>query len=415
MKRYTRILALVLTVALFASLLAGCGAKKEYTVTFDLNGGELESGALIQTVKEGENAQPPKASYGRRELSWDGDWENVTSDRTITAQWKKVAMDSADLAEYVQDRTVTVNVKCITGSESTGSGFFIDADGTIVTNFHVIDLAESISVETPSGSSYPVSAIVDFSNVYDLAVLKIDVSDQPYLEFADADVRTGEQVYAIGSALGVLTGSFTAGIVSSTKRTYGMIDCIQMDAAISPGNSGGPLVNAYGEVVGINTASYTSGENLNLAIKVSTLEKLAMDKNWTVKDFKEWYEQESNRSWSPTYIKNDNTTGYVYSLVNNYQTVTGRSCNFSHDNGQDGKKVNGYVDMYDYYGYDYNASEYDQYVAYLKSVGFEYQDSESESGWVGTSYYYYNEKDSIMLDLFVLNDFSEIWIWPTLE
>ena len=54
-------------------------------------------------------------------------------------------------------------------------------------------------------------------------------------------------------------------------------------------------------------------------------------------------------------------------------------------------------------------------MAYLKSVGFEYQDSESESGWVGTSYYYYNEKDSIMLDLFVLNDFSEIWIWPTLE
>ena len=327
----------------------------------------------------------------------------------------KKPMDTADLAEYVQERTVTVNVEKITGSKSSGSGFFIDSEGTIVTNFHVIDLAQAISVEMDNGASYPVTEIVDFSNLYDLAILKIDVKDHPYLELAEKDARTGEQVYAVGSALGTLTGSFTGGMVSSTKRTYGEIDCIQMDAAISPGNSGGPLVNVYGEVVGINTASYTSGENLNLAIKVSELDRLAKDKNWSVKEFKEWYEQESSRSWSPTYKKSDGSTGYLYSLVNNYQTVTGAKCLQSCDNGEEGKKVDGYRDMFDYYIYEYNTSEYDKYVEYLKSIGFEYEDSETKDNWTGTSYYYYNEKDEIMIDLYVLKDFSQIWIWPTSE
>ena len=324
-------------------------------------------------------------------------------------------MDTADLAEYVQERTVTVNVEKLTGSKGTGSGFFIDSEGTIVTNFHVIDLAQAISVEMDNGASYPVTEIVDFSNLYDLAILKIDVKDHPYLELAEKDARTGEQVYAVGSALGTLTGTFTGGMVSSTKRTYGEIDCIQMDAAISPGNSGGPLVNVYGEVVGINTASYTRGENLNLAIKVSELDRLAKDKNWSVKEFKEWYEQESSRSWSPTYKKSDGSTGYLYSLVNNYQTVTGAKCLQSCDNGEEGKKVDGYRDMFDYYIYEYNTSEYDKYVEYLKSIGFEYEDSETKDNWTGTSYYYYNEKDEIMIDLYVLKDFSQIWIWPTSE
>ncbi len=412
--RYRKLAALTLALALITALLAGCGAESvpEYTVTFDLSGGELVSGSLTQTVKKGESAVPPEASNGRLQLVWDGRWENVTSDQTVTARWEKVKMDTPDLAEYVQQRTVTVNVTTFTGETSTGSGFFIDGDGTIVTNFHVIDLASAITVEISSGATYPVTSIVDFSNLYDLAILKINVSGQPYLELADADVRTGEHVYAVGSALGVLTGSFTAGVISSTRRTYGMIECLQMDAAISPGNSGGPLVNAYGEVVGINTASYTAGENLNLAIKTSTLEKLARDKNWKVKDFKEWYEQESSHSWSPTFTRSDGSTGYNYSLVNNYQTVTGAKCLYSCDNGDNGAVEEGYLDMYDYYVYEYNAAQYDKYVTYLKSVGFVYEDSRKESDWGGTSYYYYNEKDGILMDLYILDDFSQIRIWP---
>ena len=407
-------LILFLVLALCVGLFAGCGKKTPtYTVTFDPNGGDLVSGSLTQTVEEGKDAVLPQVSNGKKVVTWDDGWRNVTSDRTVTAQWAKVAMDTADLAEYVQDRTVTVNVKDFLGGESTGSGFFIDSEGTVITNFHVIDMASEITVEAGNGASYPVEKIVDFSNIYDLAILKIDVTNMPYLDFADAPVRTGEQVYAVGSALGILTGSFTGGIVSSVRRTYGMIECIQMDAAISPGNSGGPLVNAYGEVVGINTASYTNGESLNLAIKPSTLDNLSMDKNWTVREFKEWYEQESSRSWSPWYYDNNENIHYVYSLVNNYQTVTGVKCLQSHP--EEGDPLNGYKDCCLYYVYNYKSSEYDAYVNYLKSVGFEYQNSESQPTWSGTSYYYYNEKDNIKLDLYVLNDFSKIWIYPTLE
>ena len=387
-------LALILAVVCLAGVLAGCGSS---------------ASAPEPTTAPTEAPTPEPTAEPTPEPT-----PEPTATPEPTPEPKK-PMDTADLAEYVQERTVTVNVEKLTGSKGTGSGFFIDSEGTIVTNFHVIDLAQAISVEMDNGASYPVTEIVDFSNLYDLAILKIDVKDHPYLELAEKDARTGEQVYAVGSALGTLTGTFTGGMVSSTKRTYGEIDCIQMDAAISPGNSGGPLVNVYGEVVGINTASYTRGENLNLAIKVSELDRLAKDKNWSVKEFKEWYEQESSRSWSPTYKKSDGSTGYLYSLVNNYQTVTGAKCLQSCDNGEEGKKVDGYRDMFDYYIYEYNTSEYDKYVEYLKSIGFEYEDSETKDNWTGTSYYYYNEKDEIMIDLYVLKDFSQIWIWPTSE
>ena len=424
MNKKTKRVTLILIAALCLGFVTGCGAVKSskepeptetpkpvYTVTFDLNGGELISGELTQSVAEGENAVYPEASNGRKELSWDKSAENITADTTITAQWSKVAMDTADLAEYVQDRTVTVNVKTLGGGSGTGSGFFVDSEGTIVTNFHVIDLAEEITVEVSNGAVYPVEKVVDFSNVYDVAILKIDVSDMPYLEFCDDPVRTGEQVYAVGSALGTLTGTFTAGIVSSVKRTYGKIECIQMDAAISPGNSGGPLVNIYGEVVGINTAKYASGENLNLAIKPATLGMLLQDKNMTVREFKEWYETESSRCWSPTFKRTDGTTGHAYSLVRNYQTVTGATCLRSRKNGSD-EIVEGYRDMYDYYIYEYSTDQYDKYVEYLKSVGFEFEKTEREGDWVGTSYYYYNEKDDILLDLFIYDDNSRIRIEP---
>lgn len=395
--------SLMLVLVLVFGLLCGCGTPT-YTVTFDLNGGELVSGELVQTVEEGSAAAAPEAVNGRLALSWDKSFDAVSGDMTVTAQWEKVPMEATELAEYVQERTVTVNVETITGGMATGSGFFIDDQGTIVTNFHVVEMAADITVEAASGGTYDVEKVVDYSNVYDLAVLQIDL-ETPYLEFAEEEVRTGEQVYAVGSALGTLTGSFTGGRVSSVKRSLGLIECIQMDAAISHGNSGGPLVNEYGEVVGINTFSYVGGESLNMAIKPSMLEKLSMDKNKSVNEFKEWYVTESSRSYSLWDYES-----YYYSLVHTYQLVTGADCLYSVE-GDD--YYNGYYDMCEYYIYDYNAAQYDEYVAYLKSSGFSYLDNEAFEG--GVSYYYYNEKDSIMADLFVTSDNTELWIWMTLE
>lgn len=392
---------LIAVLALLALLLSACA--KSYTVTFDLNGGELTGGETEQKVKEGSAATAPTAENNGMELSWDKDFSHVTGDMTVTAQWSKVAMDTTELAAYVQERTVTVNVNTINGYSSAGSGFFIDDQGTIVTNYHVIDMGSAMSVQTSDGGNYDVQTVIDFSPVYDLAILKIDVSGKPYLSFSNEGATTGEQVYAVGSALGTLTGSFTAGTVSSTSRTIGLIDCIQMDAAISHGNSGGPLVNAYGEVVGINTFSFTSGESLNLAIKPEMLQKLSLDKNFTVNDFREWYTTESSRSYS-LYTGES----YQYSLVNTYQTVTGEPCVLSVD--ENDNSAESYYDCCVYYGYNYVPAEYDEYVNYLKSIGFVYQSDETFND--GTSYYYYNEKDGILMDLFVTSDSQGLLVWP---
>jgi hypothetical protein len=379
----------------------------KYTVTFDLNGGELVSGEAVQIVEDGGAAKAPEVKNGNLELSWDGDFTNVKGDVTVTAKWNKVAMSTTDLAEYVQKRTVTVNVTTIGGGRSAGSGFFIDDAGTIVTNYHVIESATSLSVQVSDGGSYNVKNILAFSQVYDLAILQIDISGNDFLTIYDGNVKTGEQVYAVGSSLGTLTGSFTAGIVSSTSRAVGLIDCIQMDAAISSGNSGGPLVNIYGEVVGINAFSYIGGENLNLAIKTSNLDKLDRSKSYTANDYKEWYITETSRSYSP-YDGSD----YYYSTVNRYDIVTGSYCLYSYDADLD-EYYDGYYDMSEHYVYYYNVDEYDEYVAYLKSIGFVYQDHEVFSG--GTSYYYLNEKDGILVDLFVSSDNLNLYIWVTLE
>ncbi|MBQ3275567.1 MAG: trypsin-like peptidase domain-containing protein [Oscillospiraceae bacterium] len=381
--------------------------KEWYTVTFDLNGGVLLSGETEQRVLEGESAVPPDAVNGRRALTWNGDYTNVTADTVVTAEWEKVAMSTVDLAEYVEERTVTVNVVTFNGGSGTGSGFFIDDQGTIVTNFHVIDLAEDITVEVSGGASYPVKKIADFSNTHDLAILKIDMKDTPYLEISEESVRTGEKVFAVGSSLGTLTGSFSDGIVSSTSRDYGMVDCIQMTTPISPGNSGGPLVNEYGEVVGVNTASYTRGENLNLAIKISTLKELSRDKNWTVKEFKEWYEKESSCSWSPL----DTDGNAYYSLVNTYQEITDQPCIATIDENWD-VVTDDYRDMYYGYYYKYNSKEYNRYTDYLKTVGFQYYSSENYSD--GTSYYYDNDKDGIRIDLFITSDSKYLVIIPSM-
>ena len=376
-----------------------------YTVTFDLDGGELVSGEAEQLILEGEDAVPPQVTNGKRELAWEGSYTNITEDTVIRAKWSKVPMSTVDLAEYVQQRTVTVNVKMLNGNSGTGSGFFIDDKGTIVTNFHVIDLAEDITVEVHGGASYPVKRVIDFSNTHDLAILQIDMKDTPFLELAADPVRTGEKVFAVGSSLGTLTGSFSDGIVSSISRDYGMVDCIQMTTPISPGNSGGPLVNEYGEAVGINTASFIRGENLNLAIKVSELDTLARDKNWTVKEFKEWYEQESSLCWSPM-----DEDGYsYYSLVHTYQEETGAKCLYTVDY-EGNILAEKYVDENPGYVYEYNSKEYNKYTTYLKSVGFVYDSSEEFSD--GTSYYYTNEKDGILLDLFLFSDTDWIWIMP---
>lgn len=152
-------------------------------------------------------------------------------------------------------------------SYSVGSGFFIDVSGHILTNYHVVEDAAKIIIKTDSGQEFSAK-VVGVDEETDLAVLKADTDREvPFVKLADSDqARVGDWVLAIGSPFG-LNRSVTAGIISQTNRetpsTSVFQRFIQTDAAINRGNSGGPLVNMNGEVIGINSQIATSTGDYN--------------------------------------------------------------------------------------------------------------------------------------------------------
>lgn len=155
-----------------------------------------------------------------------------------------------------------------------GSGFLISADGYLVTNNHVIKDATLVTVTLYDGREY-TATVKGTDPSSDLAVLKIEEKDLPYLTFGDSDaLRTGEWVIAIGNPFG-FDATLTVGVVSAKRRQdLGIAsyeDFIQTDAAINPGNSGGPLLNLSGEVVGVNSAIFTrSGGYMGIGLSISS-------------------------------------------------------------------------------------------------------------------------------------------------
>jgi len=157
-----------------------------------------------------------------------------------------------------------------------GSGFFLNEEGFLITNFHVIEGETQISIEVyhQSGAqlerkTYKQVRIIAMNKFADLALLKIDDKDAPkfkHVQLGSADaLSVGERVFAIGSPLG-LERTVTEGILSTKTRQMGGDLYLQTTAQINPGNSGGPLFNLYGEVVGVTNMKITSGEGLGFAI-----------------------------------------------------------------------------------------------------------------------------------------------------
>ena len=156
---------------------------------------------------------------------------------------------------------------------ATGSGFFIDSEGTAVTNYHVIDGAYSAKIKIGDTEKfYDVEGVYDWNEANDWAVIKVEGSGFDYLTIGDySTVVGGATVYAIGSPLG-LQNTISQGIISNAKRVLDDISFIQTSAAISSGSSGGALINKYGEVIGITSAKFSDGENLGLALPMSIIE-----------------------------------------------------------------------------------------------------------------------------------------------
>ena len=190
-----------------------------------------------------------------------------------------------------------------------GSGFFISDRGELVTNYHVIAGAQRIKVKTYGGFEFEVTKIIAFDPSNDLVILKADTEGNSYLNIATNAVETGDPVYALGSPLGV-DHVFTSGIVSNPLKTVNGIEMIVFTSPISSGNSGGPLVNARGEVVGVNNQVAEKGQNLNFAVLGQKITAMAKDLDKTVEEF---------------YLENLDTSGLkalIYYLLLNYDEKT---------------------------------------------------------------------------------------------
>ena len=198
----------------------------------------------------------------------------------------------ADIVDKVSESVVSIvtSVKTTSffggsyDSEAAGTGIIVSSNGYILTNKHVIDGATKISVVLDDGTTFEDVKIAEVDPLNDVAFLKIsDVSDLKAATLGDSKtINVGQQVIAIGNALGQYQNTVTSGIISGIGRSLTatdstgsmseeLSDMIQTDAAINSGNSGGPLVNAAGEVIGINTATSSTAENMGFAIPISSV------------------------------------------------------------------------------------------------------------------------------------------------
>jgi serine protease Do len=227
----------------------------------------------------------------------------IAETQDLTTEEKILVVDSTSVETSITDAVQNVGASVVTvvgtipgqvtffgrTGESTvsGSGVFISEDGYVLTNNHVVEGSTEVNIILADGSEQPAQ-IVGTDQYADLAVLKTDGPVPAFAPLGNSDtLKPGETVIAIGSPLGDFKNTVTVGVISATGRSldtgygYSIEDLIQTDAAINEGNSGGPLVNLAGEVIGINTlvvrasGSGTVAEGLGFAIPVNTASAVA--------------------------------------------------------------------------------------------------------------------------------------------
>ena len=203
---------------------------------------------------------------------------------TINAQETKKVLTVEEIAKHTGPAIVGISCKSTVRSfygvqtaESIGSGIIISSDGYIVTNYHVIDGASSITVNLTSGGKYEAQ-VIGGDQKTDIAVIKIKAEEELHVAIVgnSDEVEVGSLAVAIGNPMASeLFGTVTAGVISGVNRSMVIenreMNLIQTDAAISPGNSGGALINKYGEVIGINSIKLvdSSAEGLGFAIPIN--------------------------------------------------------------------------------------------------------------------------------------------------
>ncbi len=230
--------------------------------------------------------------------------------QTLPSQTK---VEASVIYEKAISSVVFITVIDGKGGLFTGSGVIMRPDGIIATNYHVIDGAISARILLRNGDSYDDIAVVDSDEKKDIAILKIKAMNLPAIALADSDtLKIGSNVYAIGAPRG-LTGTLSSGIVSSL-RPISEVDSsmsgfriIQFTAPISPGSSGGALLDDYGRLIGLTFASRTESQNLNLAIPVNYVAPLASEAKTEGRALKRFDESQIAKTPSPESPQNIRT------------------------------------------------------------------------------------------------------------
>lgn len=204
----------------------------------------------------------------------------IDSARTVTSQPPEEFEDPF-FRRFFGDRVPSEPRQRV--ERGSGSGFIINSAGQILTNSHVVNGADIVTVTLKDGRNFN-GKVLGEDPVTDVAVIKIDANNLPTLSVGNSEaLQPGEAVIAIGNPLG-LNNTVTSGIISATGRSsrdIGVsdkrVEYIQTDAAINPGNSGGPLLNIRGQVVGMNTAIIRGAQGLGFAIPINTAQRIAQE------------------------------------------------------------------------------------------------------------------------------------------
>ena len=292
-----------LCVLLALVLCAGLLTVPAYAETLgDVNGnGQIEAGdaRLALRIAVGlEDCAPDSPQYTAADADFSGKVDAADARLILRAAvgleelGHPAPLSSRDIYKKASAYTFEIHVKT-RDYDALGSGFAISADGEIVTNYHVIAEATAISVYDINGTRYTLLQVVAIDRDLDLAILRVKEPLTPAV-LNTAGYETGDTVYTLGSSNGY-TGTFANGVISNASieiPEYNPgVTYIQTSAPISGGNSGGPLIDDWGRVVGVNTMTDMEGQNLNFAIPAFYITGLDRSSPMTPKDY---YEAEYN-------------------------------------------------------------------------------------------------------------------------
>ncbi len=267
----------------------------------EVNGVEIDNNLEEYPVLTYKNITyfPMTWRFAVEEFGWKIKWDKNTGFEITVNGF----INSSSSKEIIEPETETVKNNILTSTEigelanavvkidvfnqneniGSGSGFFYNNEGGLITNYHVIAGATSIIITTNDKEEHQgIVTVKGFDQEKDIAIIDTDIETNNFLEFANSDeVKLGNEIYTIGSPLGYLN-TLSAGIISSIREND-----FQVSAPISPGSSGGVLLNEYGKVIGITYAGVTEGENLGFAIPINKVSEVDISKEYTLNELSE--------------------------------------------------------------------------------------------------------------------------------